>query len=107
MASAEQAIEVEVVFALPQRQELVSVRLVEGATAGEALRRSGLASRFDEIDADNALLAVWGEPVEAGHRLRHGDRVEVLRPLEIDPREARRLLASEGRTMAEKDGESG
>ena len=92
-------IRVEVVFALPQRQELVNVTLEEGATLADAIEASGLAARFPDEQIDSLPTGVWGRPAERDHVLHDGDRVEIYRPLEIEPREARRRLAEAGRTM--------
>ena len=79
---------VEVVLAWPRRFESVRLDLPEGATVGEAIERSGLA-----LDAVVAV-AVHGLRVERDVPLRDGDRVELLRPLQVDPKEARRRRAA-------------
>ena len=85
--------QVEVVFALPDRQVLEALEIDEGATVAQAIERSGIARRFPEVDMSALQVGIWGRPVDRTHILRQGDRVEVYRPLEIDPREARRLKA--------------
>ena len=85
--------QVEVVFALPDRQFLESVELAAGATVDDAIERSGLARSFPEFDFGSRQAGVWGRPVSRSQVLCDGDRVEVYRPLEMDPREARRLKA--------------
>ena len=102
MASAD-TIAVEVVVALRERQEIVRLMLPEGATAAEALRRANLAEAFPEIEFGHCALAVWGRPAAGSQVLRAGDRVEVLRPLKIDPRDARRELAKTGKSMSTGD----
>ena len=82
---------VEVVFALADRQELLVVELPDGATVGAAIGRSGLARQFPDIDIDALQAGVWGKPIARSHVVREGDRVELYRPLEMDPRDARRL----------------
>ena len=84
---------VEVVFALPDRQSLETVTVDEGASVSDALRLSGVEERFPDVNFDDLQVGIWGKPVERAHSLRDGDRVEVYRPLEMDPREARRLKA--------------
>ena len=82
---------VEVVFALADRQELLVVELPAGATVGAAIARSGLARQFPEFDLDSLQAGIWGKPLPRSHVVKEGDRVEIYRPLEMDPREARRL----------------
>ncbi len=91
---------VEVVFALPDRQELVTLLMPADATVADALRQSELERGFPDADFASANVAVWGRPVSRGRQLADGDRVEILRPLEIDPRDARRELAKDGQYMS-------
>lgn len=98
MANAEE-IAVEVVLATPDRQRLVRLRMPEGATVADAIAESGIPADFPQLPVENYRTAVWGELAGPGRRLRDGDRVEILRPLEIDPRDERRRLADAGRFM--------
>ena len=75
---------VEVVYALPDKAEVVSLRLPDGATVADALAASGLGGN---------AFGIFGREVPAGHPLRDGDRVEIYRPLAADPKEARRRRA--------------
>ena len=84
------ALKIEVVYALPRNERIVSLVLPEGATVADALSRSGM--KFDP-----ARIGIFGEPATGDTRLADGDRVEVYRPLEIDPKEARRRRAKLGR----------
>lgn len=86
-------INVEVVYATPERQEVVALEVAEGATVAQAIEASGLCGRFDEFEVDPSRLGIFSRKVEPGHVLRDGDRVEVYRPLVIDPKEARRQRA--------------
>jgi putative ubiquitin-RnfH superfamily antitoxin RatB of RatAB toxin-antitoxin module len=79
---------VEVVLAWPRQFASVELDLEEGARVGDALQRSGLP-----LDAV-AAIAVHGVRVERDARLRDGDRVELLRPLQADPKDARRRRAA-------------
>lgn len=81
---------VEVAFALPGVQVLEAVELDEGASVGDAIDGAGLSSRFPDEQIDALPVGIWGHVVERDHRLRDGDRVEIYRPLDMDPREARR-----------------
>ena len=79
---------VEVVMAWPRRFESTWLELADGATVGDAVERCGLP--MDEVVA----LAVHGVRVERDAVLRDGDRIELLRPLQADPKEARRRRAA-------------
>jgi putative ubiquitin-RnfH superfamily antitoxin RatB of RatAB toxin-antitoxin module len=94
-------IHVEVVFARADRQTLIAVTLAHGATVADAISRSAIAQQFPAENIDRLQVGVWGHPVERDHVLSDGDRVEIYRKLELDPREARRQLALLGRTMGQ------
>lgn len=83
-------IRVEVVHALAGTQKIVVLHLPAGTSAGEAVRASGLRT-------GGLRLGIGGRLVAASHVLRSGDRVELLRPLAMDPKEARRRRAREAR----------
>jgi putative ubiquitin-RnfH superfamily antitoxin RatB of RatAB toxin-antitoxin module len=69
----------------------VSVVLELGATVADALSASGLQSRHGALSLETASIGVWGALCRRGDLLRDRDRVEVYRPLLVDPKEARRL----------------
>jgi uncharacterized protein len=78
---------VEVVRAWPRRHEAKCLELAEGASVADAVEAVGFTA------GSEIAVAVFGEVVSAAHPLRDGDRVELLRPLSIDPKEARRRRA--------------
>jgi putative ubiquitin-RnfH superfamily antitoxin RatB of RatAB toxin-antitoxin module len=85
-------LQVEVAYALADRQWLRIVDLVEGASVGEAVEASGLAA---EIGLAGPLdLGVSGRRCAPDSLLRDGDRVEIYRPLSFDPMESRRRRAA-------------
>lgn len=87
-------ISVEVVFAGKDRQVLLTLQLAAGARVDDAIKRACLREQFPNEPLDTLTAGIWGRPVERSARLRNGDRVEIYRPLEVDPKEARRLRAS-------------
>lgn len=89
---------VEVVLATPEKQLLVTVVVDEGATVADVIAASGIASRFPDLAFTAMPAGIWGKPVSKNSAVRDGDRVELYRPLEIDPREARRQRARAGKT---------
>lgn len=85
---------IEVVYALRERQEVVTVELEEGSRALDALRASGLVRRHPAIPAASPLLGIFGRRADPATPLKDGDRVEVYRPLNLDPKAARREKAA-------------
>jgi putative ubiquitin-RnfH superfamily antitoxin RatB of RatAB toxin-antitoxin module len=100
--AAEDQLRVEVWYARADLQVVVELRLPAGTTALEALRQSGLLDRFPDIDPAGKALGVFGRKVDGGTALKDGDRLEVYRPLTGDPKEIRRKLAAQGKTMGKK-----
>ncbi|MEG3191003.1 MULTISPECIES: RnfH family protein [Novilysobacter] len=79
---------IEVIRAWPQRSESVTLSLPEGSSVADAVAAAGLAG-----DAGITAYAVHGQRTDPAARLRDGDRVELLRPLQADPKDARRRRA--------------
>lgn len=84
---------VEVVYALRDRQYLLQVTLVRGATVRQAVERSGILQRCPEIDLAGTTLGIFGRIATPDAKLRNGDRVEIYRPLIADPKQTRRMRA--------------
>jgi len=84
---------VEVVYALPGAQHRVALELAPGATARDALEASGLLARQREFARATLKLGIFGRRIPLGQPLADGDRIEVLRALAVDPKEARRRRA--------------
>ena len=89
----EQKIRVEVVFAMSQKQELLALDIAAGSTVAEAIDQSGVVDLFGADEVDLSKLGIFGQRVTADHVLCDGDRVEIYRPLLIDPKEIRRQRA--------------
>lgn len=89
---------VEVAYAERDAQTLLAIDVPAGTTAAGAVALSGIRERHPGI-APEATLGVYGRVVAPTHVLADGDRVEVYRPLPADPKDTRRTLAREGRTM--------
>ena len=90
-------IEVEVVYALPLEQDSRRLRVPAGTTVAQAIARAGVALRHPEIELQRNRVAVYGRTVLLDALLCDQDRVEILRPLNADPKEARRRRASLGK----------
>ncbi|MGR8936034.1 MAG: RnfH family protein [Gammaproteobacteria bacterium] len=91
---AETLLSVEVVYATPERQELIALRIAEGATAAQAIEQSGIVQRFPEVETAPAAIGVFGKLCTPDRLLEDGDRVEIYRPLRADPKELRRQRAA-------------
>ena len=87
------AMRVEVIYALPDRAWSARIELPEGSTAAEALSRSGLPGQVPGMEPATLGYAVFGRPIGPQTILRDGDRLELLRPLNADPKQARRRRA--------------
>ena len=99
-------IRVQVTYALPERQDIVTVELPEGATAQQAVEASGLLQKYPDIDLAKNKLGVFARLVKADQALRDRDRVEIYRPLIADPKEVRRQRAAEGKVLKKGGGEA-
>ena len=92
-------LKIELVYATQVRQELVELVVEAGRSVGQIIDESGLYRLFPDQQLESADVGVWGRPVNRSHIACDGDRIEIYRPLLLDPRDARRLLAEQGRTM--------
>ncbi len=90
-------LKIEVVYALRDEQVLTALEVEEGASVREAIERSGILQRYPEIELVPGRVGIFGKVVDPASRLRDGDRVEIYRPLETDPKEARRRRVKRGR----------
>lgn len=84
-------ISVEVAYATPEEQKIVALDVLIGTTMYEAVVQSAITDDFPQIDIDNDKMGIFGKAVKnpKEHELREGDRVEIYRPLKIDPKQAR------------------
>ena len=97
---------VTVIYALPESQHIVEVNCTVGLTAGGAVERSGLVTRFHEIRDRPLVLGLFGRRIGPQTPVRPGDRVEICRPLLRDPRELRRYMTAQGRVIGQRDSSS-
>lgn len=93
--TVQDCIRVEVVYALPDKQKLLSLQVPVGTTMFEAAQQSGITEQFPELDLASASMGVFGK-VEGSPRervMRDGERVEIYRPLTVDPKDNRKARA--------------
>jgi putative ubiquitin-RnfH superfamily antitoxin RatB of RatAB toxin-antitoxin module len=96
-------IRVEVVYALSEKQALLSLEVPEGTTLKEAIEASEIRAAFPDIVIDPGRLGIFGQRADGDRVLKAGDRVEIYRPLVADPKETRRARALKKAAEDEKN----
>lgn len=96
---------VEVCYALPSGQTIVSLTLPQGATMRDAIERSGLLQRFPELDMSRMKAGVFGKLRALDAAVEAGDRVEIYRALKADPKLARQRRVEKVRNEGSREGQ--
>ncbi len=96
---------VEVAYAKPEKQLILTLKVAPGTTAEQAIVASGIMQKFPEIDLAVNKVGIFGKMVKPDTELREKDRVEIYRPLIADPKEVRRQRAAEGKAMKKGGGD--
>lgn len=86
-------IDVDVAYALPDKQYLYSVKVPQGSSVEQAIIASGLLELRPEIDLQQNKVGIFSRPVKLKDEVSSGDRVEIYRPLIADPKDLRRQRA--------------
>jgi putative ubiquitin-RnfH superfamily antitoxin RatB of RatAB toxin-antitoxin module len=86
-------IQIEVAYVGPEGQWLIALEVPLGTTAIEAVRRSGIAASLPDTLLSAPRLGIYSHPIALDTHLHAGDRVEIYRPLQADPKSARRARA--------------
>jgi putative ubiquitin-RnfH superfamily antitoxin RatB of RatAB toxin-antitoxin module len=101
MEKSDARITVEVAYALPERQRIIEVVVPPDTTALAAVLQSGITLEFPEIDPATVMMGIFAQPLDGkalplpkDYRLKARDRIEIYRPLLIDPKEARLARAA-------------
>lgn len=95
-------IRVEVAYALPEKQRIVKLDVPNGTTALQAVSMSQLDDVFEElVVGPDIKLGVWGKAVTGDRVLTAGERVEIYRPLLVDPKEVRKARAARAKAARE------
>lgn len=89
----ERMIQVEVVYADAERQILRQASVAQGSTVMQAIHASGIAQAVPALEIDPGRLGIFARKAAPEQVLRDGDRVEIYRPLTLDPMESRRRRA--------------
>ena len=99
-----EALTLEVAYALPARQTVLTVRIVAGATVSDALIASGIFELHPEARHAGMTVGIFGKIVGQDHQPRDGDRIEIYRPLIADPKATRHARVAKKRLAQEKPG---
>ncbi len=99
-------IKIEVAYARPDTQLILTTSVAKGATVEEAIKVSGILEKFPEIDLSESKVGIFGKLTKlTANELRDGDRIEIYRKLIADPKEVRRQRAAEGKKMKKGGGD--
>ncbi len=108
--SEQRLIPIEVAYATPTRQLIIAMEVPLGTTAYEAVIRSGITDEFEEINPDKDPMGIFskvldgkGKPLPKDYQMQERDRVEIYRPLIIDPKQARRQRADKAKEAKKKE----
>ena len=96
---SDETIVVELAYALPARQTLLSFEVPLGTTLEQGIVLSGINTIHPELDLDSMKVGIFGKIAPRDQVLREKDRIELYRPLFADPKEIRKQRAAEGKTM--------
>jgi uncharacterized protein len=90
--------DIEVCYALPERQVLLSLAVAPGTTVREAIERSRIVEQCPEIDLSTQVAGIFGKIQALDTPVSAGDRIEIYRPLTVDPKLARQRRVTKNRT---------
>lgn len=86
---------IEIIYALPDEQKLITLEVDQGCTIESAIQQSGILSQYPEIDLAQQKVGIFSKVSKLEQELREGDRIEIYRPLIADPKEVRKRKAAE------------
>ena len=87
--SATTTISIEVAYALPDNQQIIALDVPVNTPIVDAIKMSKITSQFNTIDLNNLVVGIFGKKVPLDYTLHNKDRIEIYRPLIIDPQTAR------------------
>tara|TARA_R110002126_G_C10445118_1_gene499250 strand:- start:297 stop:629 length:333 start_codon:yes stop_codon:yes gene_type:complete len=94
---------VEVAYALPEQQTLLTLSVLQGSTVQQVIEQSGILQQYPDIDLSQQKFGVWSRPVKADELVKEGDRIEIYRPLIADPKDLRRRRAEKAKEEGRAD----
>jgi putative ubiquitin-RnfH superfamily antitoxin RatB of RatAB toxin-antitoxin module len=97
---------IEVVYPLPTRQEVLKLAVPAGTTVAEGIELSGILAKYPDIDLKKNKVGIYAKLAKLDAPLRDFDRIEIYRPLIADPKEVRKRRAAEGKVMKKGVGDA-
>ena len=85
---------VEVAYALPEEQVIISIKVPTIFNVQQAIEKSGIQKKFPSIDLSKNKVGIFGKKTTLDQTLNDRDRIEIYRPLILDPKEMRRKRAA-------------
>ena len=85
---------IEVAYALPEEQVIISIKVPTIFNVQQAIEKSGIQKKFPSIDLSKNKVGIFGKKTTLDHVLKNRDRIEIYRPLILDPKEMRRKRAA-------------
>lgn len=95
---------VRITYALPQRQLSITIDLPDGSTVSDAIKRSGILERFHAIDMEKQKVGIFGKFVKLDAAVEDGDRIEIYRPLTVDPKTVPKRAKRDGEAAESAEG---
>ena len=85
---------VEIAYALPEEQVIISIKVPTIFNVQQAIEKSGIQKKFPGIDLSKNKVGIFGKKTTLDQPLNDRDRIEIYRPLILDPKEMRRKRAA-------------
>ncbi|MEN9534627.1 MAG: RnfH family protein [Aeromonas popoffii] len=98
---------IDVVYALPERQTVLRIRVAPATSVLAAIEQSGIVQKHPEIDLSVNKFGIYSRPVKGADLLQDGDRIEIYRPLIADPKEMRKKRAEKAKEEGRADAVTG
>jgi len=100
---ANSKIQIEVVYGLPTRQELITLSVNSGTLLEQGIVESGILNVFDDIDLAVNKVGIWNRLAKLSDELKNLDRIEIYRPMIADPKEVRKRRAEKAKEEGRAD----
>ena len=97
MTNETEKFSVDVIYALPKQQKVISVMVAPGTRFIDAVKQSEMVKFFPEINLEQVKLGVFSRQAKHDEVLVPGQRVEIYRPLIADPKDVRRQRAEKAK----------